>query len=88
MESPEGNGETMNITIQEIEQLQDHVSKAVVAKLEPLVGKVANLERDQVTLKLEVGKLKANQAKALIGYSVLVSGVTAGLSHFWNRLTR
>lgn len=77
----------MNINIDEVEKFQEHFVKpmveAVERKLDPLVTRLANAEAKieanascNTLLANEISKLKSNQAKALVGWTTLVSGVT------------
>lgn len=78
----------MNITIKDIEDLQHHLSTAICAQVEkkldefkPLVAKVTAVEALAAAQGVEIEKLKGNQAKALVGWTVLVTGITLLLNH-------
>lgn len=79
----------MNINFSELEELKNHLADALGSKLaekiEPLVKRVEGVE-SQVSqigsLRGDVDRLKANQAKALIGWTVMVTGVTLAINHF------
>lgn len=77
----------MNITIKDIDDLKDHVGKSVASDvqttLSPLVEKMKQALETVEGLKSQVESnckdiknLKANQAKALVGWTALCVGVT------------
>ena len=81
----------MNITIKDIDDLKSHVgdavSKDVQSALSPLVEKLKQATDAFEGLRASVDKnctdiknLKANQGKALVGWTVLVLGTTALLT--------
>lgn len=78
----------MNISLKDIDDLKNHLADSLrgdLAKvLEPLIHKVdavekriSSVESTQGAQAEVVSKLKANQAKALVGWTALVAGVTS-----------
>ncbi len=83
----------MNIEMKDIEEFQKHfvtplvqaVEQKLDDKLAPLVKKGTDQDAAMTDLQTRTKRLENNQAKALVGYSVLVSGVTlilAGLKNW------
>lgn len=77
----------MNITIQDIDDLKNHLAESIsrdvqiridplVSKIEGVVAKVGGFEATQNEHGNEIRNLKANQAKALVGFAVLCTGVS------------
>ena len=73
----------MNITIDDLDQLKDHISKEIEAafqkQIDPLIKRIEGAEekvKGVEDFKKRVTRLEGNQAKALVGFSVLVTGVT------------
>lgn len=82
----------MNITIKDIEDLQNHLSTAICAQVEKKMDEVGKgvaalkLVVDATAAKAEIhsteiARLKGNQAKALVGWTVLVAGVSLLFNH-------
>lgn len=74
----------MTIDIKDIEEFQTHfvtplvqaVEKKLDDKLKPLVDQ-AQVNKDAISdLNVRTKKLEGNQAKALVGWTVLVTGIT------------
>lgn len=82
----------MNVTIKDIEDLTGHIERAITdnfqRQMEPLIAqvktvenRVGGLEAVKATLITDITRLKSNQAKALVGWTVLVTGVTLLFNH-------
>jgi len=76
---------SFNVSLEDLDDLKKHLREALKEELAPLVESVVPrlnaLETSQVAQGTDITSLKNNQAKALIGYTVLVSGVTLFFSH-------
>lgn len=77
----------MNVTIKDIEDLTGHITKSisanfkeqmdpVVRRFEAVENRLGGLEVVKTAIITDISRLKANQAKALVGWTVLVTGVT------------
>lgn len=77
----------MNISIKDIDDLKNHLEEAIKAsfqkQMDPVIEKIAGvqgqvsmLEAAKTRLDEDVACLKKNQAKALVGWTVLVAGVS------------
>lgn len=75
----------MNITFTELDELKKHLAEEIKANLTPLVEKVEPrlnaLEDKQGKQDKAIGQLQNNQAKALVGWTILVAGITMLFSH-------
>ena len=77
----------LRLTLKDIDDLKKHLEDAIGAKVESALAKVTGavngfddrvkgIESKQTEQGSEIGRLKANQAKALVGFAVLCTGVT------------
>lgn len=72
----------MNITIQELDDLKNHLAEVLNAgldkKIDPLIKRIEGVEAGVAgvdAVKKDVDDLKKNQGRALVGWTVLVAGV-------------
>lgn len=74
----------MKMDLNDAEQLQRIVVApliaAVRAEMQTLIGRVDSVEGDVKSMADDVAKLKSNQSKALVGWTLLVTLVSAGVT--------
>lgn len=74
----------MKMDLNDAEQLQRIVVapliEAVRSEMKNIVGDVSGLKADLAGVTADVAKLKSNQSKALVGWTLLVTLVSAGVT--------